>query len=367
MNYLASLSTLAAVVAVLGLTTTTSIHGFSITSPRTTTTSYASGIVGSSSRSPLFYDRASSVADERQARISATTLMAAAEAAPEPVKVTKTYKELRAEGGPFTINTPIGALNPFALYYFCVSVGLGIPWICLCKTWQFLHWVSRGRFDPTRRIPITIGHTWAIALMRLTRCYPVVRNKEIVNEFFKRKKGEGKKSVMFVANHCSWMDIPFLGTVLGWRNYRIVSKKELEVVPILGAALKAGGHIMVDRTDRRSQIRTLKQGINYMKNDKLILATFPEGTRSRTGRMIDFKAGAFKMAHKAGAPVIPISIINSDKIMPLCWMMAMRPGYPLAEVVVHPPISSDDKTEEELVEAVRKAMIEGLPENQRPL
>ena len=73
------------------------------------------------------------------------------------------------------------------------------------------------------------------------------------------------------------------------------------------------------------------------------------------------------MAHKSGAPVIPISIINSDKIMPLCWMMAMRPGYPLAEVVVHPPIASDDKTEEELVEAVRKAMIEGLPENQRPL
>ena len=74
---------------------------------------------------------------------------------------------------------------------------------------------------------------------------------------------------MFVANHCSWMDIPFLGTVLGWRNYKIISKKELEVVPILGAALKAGGHIMVDRTDRRSQIRTLKQGINYMKNVRL--------------------------------------------------------------------------------------------------
>eukprot|EP00536_Pseudo-nitzschia_multiseries_P017253 jgi/Psemu1/224249/e_gw1.1451.25.1 len=172
---------------------------------------------------------------------------------------------------------------------------------------------------------------------------------------------------MFVANHCSWMDIPFLGATMGWRNYKIVSKKELGIVPILGTALRSGGHIMVDRDDRRSAIKTLKQGIEYLKNDGFTLATFPEGTRSRSGRMMDFKAGAFKMAHKAGAPVFPISIVNSDKVMPTGWMMAMRPAYKLAKVVVHPPISSNDKTEDELVEAVRKSMIEGLPENQRPL
>lgn len=106
-------------------------------------------------------------------------------------------------------------------------------------------------------------------------------------------------------------------------------------------------------------IRTSQEGIN--------LATFPEGTRSRSGRMMKFKAGAFKMAHKAGAPVFPISIINSDKVMPTGWMMAMRPAYGLAEVVVHPPISSDDKTEDELVEAVRQSMIEGLDDDQKPL
>lgn len=83
--------------------------------------------------------------------------------------------------------------------------------------------------------------------------------------------------------------------------------------------------------------------------------------------MAEFKAGAFKMAHKAGAPVFPISINNADKVMPLGWMMAMRPAYGVAEVVVHPPISSDDKTEEELVQAVRKSMIEGLPDQQKPL
>jgi 1-acyl-sn-glycerol-3-phosphate acyltransferase len=105
-----------------------------------------------------------------------------------------------------------------------------------------------------------------MALMRLTRCYPTIKNRELVIDFFKKKKENGKEqNAMFVANHCSWMDIPFLGATMGWRNYKIVSKKELGVVPILGTAIRAGGHIMVDRVDRRSQVRTLKQGIGYLK------------------------------------------------------------------------------------------------------
>jgi len=360
MKYFASISAVTAVGAAIGLATTNYVNGFSVSSPRTAC------IVGSSSKSPLFSNGAS---QKRQARISDTILMAAAESESDtPVTKKKTLADLREEGGPLSFNTPIGALNLFAIYYFFVSVGLGIPWFVSVKIWQFLHFISGGRFDPKRRIPITIGHIWGMTVLRLTRCYPVIKNREIVNEFFKKKEGEvGGKPVMFVANHCSWMDIPFLGAVMGWRNYKIVSKKELGKVPILGGALYAGGHVLVDRTDRRSQIKTLKQGINYLKDDKFIMATFPEGTRSRTGRMIDFKAGAFKMAHKAGAPVIPLSIVNSHKVMPIQWMMAMRPAYPLAEVIVHEPIRSDDKTEDELVDAVRKVMIDGLPEGQRPL
>lgn len=358
MKHLSRASVIAAVAVVLGLVTTTSVHGFSTSSARVGTASTSSGIFGSSSKSPLFSERT-----------SATTLLAAAESTPETMyeKKKKTLKELRKEGGIFTVNTPIGALNPYALYYFFVSVSLGIPWVIFCKTWQFVHWLSRGKFDPTRRLPITIGHCWGMTLMRLTRCYPKINNREIVTNYFKREKGEGRKPAMFVANHCSWMDIPFMGAVMGWRNYKIVSKKELGAVPILGTAIYAGGHIMVDRTDRRSQVRTLKQGINYLKKDKFILATFPEGTRSRTGRMAEFKAGAFKMAHKAGAPVFPISISNADAVMPLGWMMAMRPAFGTAEVTIHEPVASDDKTEEELVEAVRKSMIEGLPDHQKPL
>jgi hypothetical protein len=149
MKHLASISTIAAVAAVLGLITTTSIHGFSITSPRAATLSIGSSIVGSSSKSPLFSDRVSSAPDDRQARSSATTLLATtANGDAELKKPKKTYQELRAEGGPFTFNTPIGALNPYAIYYFVVSVGLGIPWVIFCKAWQIVHHLSGRRFDP---------------------------------------------------------------------------------------------------------------------------------------------------------------------------------------------------------------------------
>jgi 1-acyl-sn-glycerol-3-phosphate acyltransferase len=96
--------------------------------------------------------------------------------------------------------------------------------------------------------------------MRLTRNYPTITNLDILQNFYKEKR-----PAMFVANHCSWMDIPFLGATIGWRNYKLISKSELGKVPILGTAIRAGGNIMVDRTDRKSQLRTLKQGIQFLK------------------------------------------------------------------------------------------------------
>ena len=96
------------------------------------------------------------------------------------------------------------------------------------------------------------------------------------------------------------------------------------------------------------------------------LCTFPEGTRSRSGRLLPFKNGAFKMAHKAGAPVVPISIVHSNKVMPHGWMFSMKPAYKLAKVVVHDPVESKGRTEEELAEEVRRRMISGLPDDQKP-
>ncbi len=61
------------------------------------------------------------------------------------------------------------------------------------------------------------------------------------------------------------MDIPFLGITVGWRNYKIISKAELFKVPILGKSIAVGGHVMVDRSSRKSQLMTFKSGMNWLK------------------------------------------------------------------------------------------------------
>lgn len=81
----------------------------------------------------------------------------------------------------------------------------------------------------------------------------------------------GRKA-MFVSNHNSWMDIPFLGHVIGWHNYKFVAKKELEKVPILGKAIKVAENVLVDRSNRKSQLLTLKQGIKWLDVSAVVVS-----------------------------------------------------------------------------------------------
>ena len=146
MKNLSIASIVAAVAALLVLASVTSVDGFSVTSSRASTKGTGIGLFGSSGASSLLSDRVS--------YDSTTNLQSTADSTSSEdafAKKKKTLKELRAEGGITTFNTPIGALNLFALYYFFVSVALGIPWVIFCKCWQIVHWLSRGRFDPRVR------------------------------------------------------------------------------------------------------------------------------------------------------------------------------------------------------------------------
>ena len=72
------------------------------------------------------------------------------------------------------------------------------------------------------------------------------------------------------------------------------------------------------------------------------------------------------MASKVGAPIIPLSIVSSGKCHPSDWMFPRSRGG-RCRVVIHKPIESNDKTEDELAEQVRASIIGGLPKEQQPL
>jgi len=268
---------------------------------------------------------------------------------------------LRAQAGAFAFKTKYGVLNPFALWYGFVSIGLGLFWFVGLTMYQFFAFVTRGKVDKNRLIPNLLNQTWGTLLMFFCNSFPKIEGQEHLDKLYK----EGRPA-MFVANHNSWMDIPFLGHTIGWRNYKIISKQELGKVPILGKAIRVSGNIMVDRKDKRSGLRALKAGIQYLKNG-VHLCTFPEGTRSRTGRLQNFKNGAFKMAHKAGAPVVALSIVGAHIAHPVWGMFPLRSARSICKIIIHEPIESEGKTEDELVAEVREKMIEGLSEDQKPL
>lgn len=265
------------------------------------------------------------------------------------------------KNGLFTFKTKYGYLNPYAIYYGLVSILLGLPWFVALTLCDIFYKITNNKFDKMRRVPVFFSHIWGTFLLRLSRSYPEIEGYDKLKEFYKQNR-----AAMFVANHNSWMDIPFVGITVGWRNYKLISKAELFKVPILGKGIATGGHVMVDRSSRKSQLITFKAGMQWLK-DGVHLCAFPEGTRSKTGRLLPFKNGAFKMAHKVGAPVIPFSIVASGKVHPANWMFPRRASHGICKVVIHDPIESNDKTEKELAEIIRSTIISGLPEDQRPL
>lgn len=143
-----------------------------------------------------------------------------------------------------------------------------------------------------------------------------------------------------VANHQSWFDVFVLAAELPVR-YRFVAKKELGGIPIFGKAWKGCGHVSVDRGNREAAISALDQAWREIREDKLTLVLFSEGTRSVDGRLKPFKKGAFVMAIQGQVPLVPMAIVGSRDIMAK-GHVRVRSGEIL--VRVGKPISTEGAT-----------------------
>ena len=122
------------------------------------------------------------------------------------------------------------------------------------------------------------------------------------------------KPMIFVANHCSHLDIGILCRIAPV-NLHFIGKKELMWIPIVGWYMFIAGHIMIDRSNKRKAIESLKKAAIKIKNGKSV-AMYPEGTRSKTGKMGEFKKGAFHLAIDAGVSVVPVYIKGAHEIWP---------------------------------------------------
>ncbi len=127
---------------------------------------------------------------------------------------------------------------------------------------------------------------------------------------------EGQKNIparpcVFVGNHRSYFDIPLLLTALD-RPHGILAKEELEKIPLLNRWMKLLGCVFVKRDDVRASVKALNDATAIVEGGQSFVI-FPEGTRYKgeEGGAGEFKQGAFRIAVKTGAPVVPVAITGA--------------------------------------------------------
>ena len=150
------------------------------------------------------------------------------------------------------------------------------------------------------------GHDWARLLLRSAGVSVTVTGAEHLSP---------REAQIIVANHQSWFDILALFSSLPV-EIRFVAKKELFAIPFFGSTLRALGHIKLDRSNLQQAIYAYHQAARYIFEQKLSVLVFPEGTRSRTGALQEFKRGPFVLAIQSGAPVVPVYVAGTFGILP---------------------------------------------------
>ncbi len=170
------------------------------------------------------------------------------------------------------------------------------------------------------------------------------------------------RSYIFMSNHISNLD-PCILVPLIPRRTSVLAKSSVFRIPLLGRAMKLADMVPIDRENRESSIASIAKAEAVLRSG-LNMLVYPEGTRSRTGRLLPFKKGAFYLASETKAEVVPVTVFGTETMLRK-GSLALFAG--VATVVFHPPIDPKAYPDREsLAAAVHRAMASALPENMQP-
>ncbi len=164
---------------------------------------------------------------------------------------------------------------------------------------------------------------------------------------------KGKQPVIFMGNHESQLDPPFLVTAIPIPAVYI-AKKEVKLIPMVGWAAMCAGVIFIDRGARERAVKSLHRAAAEIRAGKSV-AVFAEGTRTRTGELLPFKKGSFILAMDAGVPIVPFGIHGAYAIL-RPGAKRIRPGhYTLRFGTPVDPAAAESR--ETLMESVRQQVV----------
>lgn len=170
----------------------------------------------------------------------------------------------------------------------------------------------------------------------------------------KHNLAKNNHAVVYVANHQSQMDI--LAIFMLNMRFRWIAKASLFNIPFLGWCMRAANYVPVIRGNRKSQEQCIQRAEQIIKSGVPMLF-FPEGTRSLTGALGEFKSGAFRLAQATQVSIVPISIQGCAKLLP---KHSLIPEKAIVKITVHPPIDSTQYELKELVQKTREIILSGI-------
>ena len=166
------------------------------------------------------------------------------------------------------------------------------------------------------------------------------------------------QSYVYMANHQSNFDIPVLLAHLPVQ-FRWLAKAELFKIPIFGRAMRGAGYVKIDRFNQESAFESIKEAGSRMKNGVSVMI-FPEGTRSRDGKIRPFKKGGFIMAVDSGVPIVPVILQGTRSIMEKS-SLKINTGEVTLNIAT--PIATSGfsrNNKDDLIDSVRTAICEGF-------
>lgn len=143
-------------------------------------------------------------------------------------------------------------------------------------------------------------------------CDAIFKSSSSKFEVIGDEKIDLNETYLVVSNHLSIVDIASVIRAFP-KNVVFVSKKELSNVVVFSEWMRVLGCIFMDRQNARASIEELNKGIEVLKNGTS-MCVFPEGTRSTTGEIGEFKKGSFKLALKSGAKILPMVLVGTRSV-----------------------------------------------------
>lgn len=198
---------------------------------------------------------------------------------------------------------------------------------------------------PGSFMTMRLGKLWSWLILRCAGIRLTVEGREHIDDAAPR---------VYVANHQSMVDI-WVTLLLLPVSTVYVAKQSLFRIPFIGWSMQASGFIAIDRANRERAIGSLRRAAERVRGGRSV-CLFPEGTRSRDGKLRPFKKGGFHLAVHAGVPLVPVAIAGSgNTLRPGAWRI--RPGR--VRVVFGPafdPGSYGPQRLSGLIEEVRRAI-----------